>query len=341
MTHLLTARFPGVGSAYCSADGRISTSFHGFADRESPTPVDGSTIFPACSISKFVTALCVMQLHEQHVIDVNAPVNDHLRTWKLRTPQGEESSASVRALMSHTAGIIDGEDSFFGLRRGGPEVSLADILEGRTAYNNRPVRAEKPTGAAFEYSDAGYCVLQLLVREVTGMPYADAARKLIFAPLGLHSTFFAAPEYVAAHEARMATGYDGDGAPLPGRFPSYPDLAASGLWTTPEELVMLGRAFVAALHGEGSLLQQSSAREMAAPVQDFPWTGLGLFTSGGDILMSQGWGEHGQCMLKMNRRTQAVAAVMTNRNPEVDQAESGIEKLVDSLLAAVEYPHDI
>lgn len=75
---------------------------------------------------------------------------------------------------------------------------------------------------------------------------------------------------------------------------------------------------------------------MAAPLQAFPWAGLGLFVSGDDILMSQGWGEHGQCMLKMHRRTRAVAAVMTNRNPDADQAESGIEELVDSLLAAAE-----
>ena len=99
---------------------------------------------------------------------------------------------------------------------------------------------------------------------------------------------------------------------------------------------MLGRAFVSALHGEGSLLQPASAREMASPVPSFPWTGLGLFISSEDILMSQGWGEHGQCMMKMNRRTRTVAAVMTNRNPEADQAESGVERLVDSLLTQAE-----
>ena len=41
------------------------------------------------------------------------------------------------------------------MRIGAPEVSLLDILEGRTKYNNRPVRAEQPQGTAFEYSDAG------------------------------------------------------------------------------------------------------------------------------------------------------------------------------------------
>ncbi|MBR5033397.1 MAG: hypothetical protein IKX70_06990, partial [Treponema sp.] len=68
---------------------------------------------------------------------------------------------------------------------------------------------------------------------------------------------------------------------------------------------------------------------MATPVKDFSWTGLGLFIGGQDILVSQGWGENAQCMLKMNYRTKEISIVMTNRNPGLDQTESGIEWLVN------------
>ena len=44
-------------------------------------------------------------------------------------------------------------------------------------------------------------------------------------------------------------------------------------------------------------------------------------------------GENGQCMMKMNCRTREISVVMTNRNPGVDQAESGIEWLVNSRLS--------
>ncbi len=68
-----------------------------------------------------------------------------------------------------------------------------DILEGKTAYNNRPVRAEKPQGETFEYSDAGYCVLQQLLQEVMHQSFDGIVRDTLFHPLGLGSTFFAAP----------------------------------------------------------------------------------------------------------------------------------------------------
>ena len=332
MMQQLLARFPGVSCAWVDAVGCVRTQCQGLADRELNIPVREDAIFPASSISKFITALCVLKLQEQHRLDIDAPVNQYLRSWKLRTPDGDEGTATIRQLLSHTAGIIDGDDAFYGLRQGAEKITLLDILEGKTTYNNRPARQEQEPSTAFGYSDAGYCILQLLVEEITGEAFDRAAEALIFAPLGLTSTFFATCENVAAHAANMAAGYDGENLPLPGKVPYQPDLAASALWSTPAELLTIARAFIAAYKGEGDFLQAASAKAMAARVEKFPWTGLGLFMAGEDAVMSQGWGENGQCMLKMNLHTGAAAVVMTNRNPEVDQAESGVAALVDALM---------
>ena len=336
MIEQIIARFPGVSCAWMDAAGRVNTMCWGVADKECNLPVAGDTIFPACSISKFITAICVIKLQEQQSIDIDAPINAYLRRWKLRTPDGSESDATVRAILCHTAGVMDGEDAFYGLRRSNPEITLLDILEGRTSYNNRPVRAEKAPGTAFEYSDAGYCILQLLAEEVTGKNFDAVARMLVFDALELKNTFFASRKNVEYHEANatMATGYDGEGLSLPGKYPHQPDLEASALWSTPRELLAIAKAFIEAYHGRSTFLQEASAREMAKRVEKFPWTGLGVFPQGEDIIMSQGWGENGQCMLKMNLRTCAACAVMTNRNPETDQAESGVEWLVDSIMGS-------
>ena len=333
MKELIMDRFPGIGCAWVDASGKASAEYDGFADKENHIPVDEGTIFPACSISKFIAAICIMKLQEQELLSIDIPANQYLRQWKLLALDGTESDVSVRSILCHTAGILDGEVAFCGLRRGDPEISLMDILEGRTSYNNRPVRAEKHQGSAFEYSDAGYCVLQLLTQEVAHKPFDEIARDLLFAPLGLCSTFFATAANTPRFEDRMATGYDDSGLPIPGRFPQVPDLAASGLWSTPQELLAIAKGFAEAVNGKNSFLQPESAREMAKPVKDFPWTGLGVFIGGEDILVSQGWGETGQCMLKMNCRTGEISVVMTNRTPGVDQAESGVERLVDRIFS--------
>ena len=325
-------RFQGISCAYLNSSDKLITVYEGFADKESSIPVDENTIFPACSISKFITALCVMKANEKKMIDIDAPVNNYLSKWKLCTASGNKSDVSIRMVLCHVAGIVDGEDAFYGLRRTDPAIGLMDILEGRTSYNNRPVHVEKAPGTEFEYSDASYCVLQLLLKETTGKLFEDIAKEYIFDPLGLKQTFFASQENVAFYEKNyvMATGYDENGLPIPEKYPQIPDLAASGLWSTPKELLIIARNFVNACNGNSSLLKNKTAHEMVKPVERFPWSGIGLFMGGENEVISRGWGENGQSMLKINYRTGEIAAVMTNQNPGVDQTESGLEGLVNN-----------
>ena len=152
MKDQIIKRFSGIGCAWIDVAGNVGTEYFGFSDKEKQVHVDENTIFPACSISKFITAICVMKLHEKKLIDIDKPVNNYLQEWKLRTPDGTESKATIREILCHTAGILDGEDAFYGLRRGDPEITLIDILDGKTSYNNRLARAEKNPGTAFEYS---------------------------------------------------------------------------------------------------------------------------------------------------------------------------------------------
>ena len=294
--------------------------------------MDENTAFPACSISKFITAICIMKEYEQDRIDINKPVNIYLRKWKLLTSSGYESGASIRSLMNHTSGIIDGEDSFYGLRRSDKPVSLSDVLDGKTSYNKRPAREEKPHGTEFEYSDAGFCVLQMLLEDIVQKPFEVIAEEFVFAPLNLKKTFFASLTNLSCFEKKiaMATGYDENGKAIPGKYPQVPDLAASGLWSTPTDLLVLAREFTRACNRESTLLQASSALEMATPSDIFPWAGLGIFMDGENKLSISGWGENGQSRLKFNYKTGVAAAVMVNQNPGVEQSESGVEWLINN-----------
>ena len=65
-------------------------------------------------------------------------------------------------------------------------------------------------------------------------------------------------------------------------------------------------------------------------MENYPWVGLGVFLDGEDTVISKGWGENGQCMMKIHLQSGEISVVMTNKNPGVDQAESGVEWLTDS-----------
>ena len=75
MLEQILERFPGISCAYIDAAGKVTTEYYGVSEIEKNMAVDGDTIFPAYSMTKFVTAICLMRLHEENVIDIDAPVN--------------------------------------------------------------------------------------------------------------------------------------------------------------------------------------------------------------------------------------------------------------------------
>ena len=78
-------RRPAVGLAVgVVRDGRLELFHgHGLADIASNTPITEDTAFRIASITKLFTAVAVMQLWEQGLVDLDAPANDYLRAYKL------------------------------------------------------------------------------------------------------------------------------------------------------------------------------------------------------------------------------------------------------------------
>lgn len=316
--------FPGISVAYKKTENdAIHIESCGYADLAKNVKVTENTVFPACSISKFITAICVMKMKAMGLVKLNVDVNGYLKDWKVRSLNNETVCVTLEDLLSHTAGIIDGEDGFYGHRIGGEHISLIDILEGKTKYNTRSARVEKVPGKSFEYSDAGYCIVQMIIENITDKKYDKVIDEFVFRPLGMKNSFVGTEENLNLHKDRITTGYHRSGDVIEGGIPLCPDMAASAVWTTPSDLLLLAADFYSHLDHYG--------QEMLVGPKSFPWVGLGLFKDGRNVI-SQGWGENGQCILKINTETGAMGVVMTNMDPEVSQEESGLNKLIDSMI---------
>ena len=73
---------------------------HGVADVASKKPITEDTVFRIASITKTFTAIAVMQLWEQGLVDLDAPANDYLRTFRL-VPAKPSLPAGHRAAPPH------------------------------------------------------------------------------------------------------------------------------------------------------------------------------------------------------------------------------------------------
>ncbi len=99
-------RWPAVGLAVgVVGDGSLEFfSGHGLADIASNTPVTQDTVFRIGSVTKTFTAIAVMQLWEQGLVDLDAPANDYLRAYQLIPAKTTHRPATVRHLLTHTSG---------------------------------------------------------------------------------------------------------------------------------------------------------------------------------------------------------------------------------------------
>ena len=78
---------------------------HGVADVASGRPVGEHTVFRVGSLTKVLTAVAVMQLCEQGRIALDSPADDYLRAFRLVPTRPEFRPATVRHLLTHTAGV--------------------------------------------------------------------------------------------------------------------------------------------------------------------------------------------------------------------------------------------
>ncbi|MEM1437034.1 MAG: serine hydrolase domain-containing protein [Pseudomonadota bacterium] len=230
----------------------------GSADRNGGRPVTTRTRFQAASISKPITALAALLLMESGQLDIDRPVQDYLRRWTLpATELTEGSPVTVRRILNHTAGLS--VPGFPGYDPAGPVPTVLDVLSGRG--NTEAVRVGYAPGSAWQYSGGGYTVLQVLLEDVTGEPFAVLLDRLVLTPLEMRRSTFAQPPPAWFH-AKAAVGYRADGERVAGGAHIYPEQAAAGLWTTPSELARYLLAVRISARGEAGLLDRNTVGAM-------------------------------------------------------------------------------
>ena len=72
-------------------------------------PVERDTLFQVASLGKWLTAWGVMALVEEGRIDLDAPVSTYVTRWQLPASEFDADGVTIRRLLSHTAGLDDGE----------------------------------------------------------------------------------------------------------------------------------------------------------------------------------------------------------------------------------------
>ncbi len=225
-----------------------------------PAPTDH---FRVGSITKTFTALTVLTLVDDGLIDLDAPVSDYVARLSI------DDRITVRDVLQHSSGLPDPFDVQPDLlttlvddptRQWSPEDMTNLAVAGELAF---------PPGERFAYSNTNYTVLGVMIEEVTGTSYHEAVRQRIIGPLAMPGTYLAGfedgPEVFGGY-----ISFRGSDEPLEFDFTSIATAswASGGMVSTARDLHTMFSALFA-----GEIISQDLVNEMTAN----PTDGFGIW----------------------------------------------------------------
>lgn len=284
--------------------------------------VNRETLFEAASTTKLLASVIVLRLIEEGRLDPDKDVNEYLKSWKIEENKfTEERKVTLRLLLTHRSGL-NRPDGGFDLEEGSVP-SLVQVLKGEAPARNHAAIVEYVPGTKHQYSNFGFLVVQLLLEDVLGKPFAQIAEESVFVPLGMERSTLVHPLKGEFRENLIAP-HNMEGKPHErGQHPTA--LAQGGLITTPKDLALLAIELMKAYQGQSDrLLTQKAARQMFRIElgldykQFFGFTGqgLGVFLAGEGEYLYVAYPGHNDpganCMFIGSPATGKSAVIMTN-----------------------------
>jgi CubicO group peptidase (beta-lactamase class C family) len=306
-------KVPGVSIAVVDSGQIVWAKGFGVKETGTTDSVTPTTMFQAASISKPVAATAMLRLVEDGKLNLDQDVNVYLTSWKV--PENKYTKVhkpTLRRIVSHNAGFT--VHGFPGYAAGDSLPTVPQILDGKKPANTGPVRIDTTPGMLWRYSGGGITVEQLAMMDVTGEPFAALVKRLVLDPVGMTNSTYEQP-FPEALRSQSSAAHEKDGTMTPGRWHTYPEQAAAGLWTTPTDLLKWALSIASAWEGGGKtgVLSNDMAKRMltvtAAP------SGLGpmLGGRGKGFYFEHGGANQGfRCQLIYFPEIRKGAAVMTN-----------------------------
>ena len=157
---------------------------YGVTDLRTLHPIDASTNFRLASVTKQFTATAIMLL----VHDGKLHYDDHLTDFFPDFP-AYGKAITVRNLLNHTSGLPDYEDILTAQYPNTPDEKVPQIHDaGVLKLLEQQSVGKFPPGSKWDYSNAGYATLAMIVEKVSGKPFGQFLQERIFTPLQMTNT---------------------------------------------------------------------------------------------------------------------------------------------------------
>lgn len=187
---------PGLSIAIVQKDETIYQKGFGYSNIESKKPVTSESLFEIGSNSKAFTALGILKLQSEGLINLEDEVTKYI-PWLIVKRQGKEVPIKLEELLHHTSGL-----PFRTIDK--LPISDKDNALEETVKTLINIELDSIPGEWYQYATINYDVLGLVIEKVTGSTYEEYIEENIIKPMGLNNTYLFHNENI---DKNLAQGY--------------------------------------------------------------------------------------------------------------------------------------
>lgn len=176
---------------------------YGYANVENKIKDDENTIYDLGSVTKTMTAIAILKLHDEGKLSIYDRVDKYIPDFV----NDNTDNITIINLLNHTSGMsanlgrFDDEGNGIVLPTSDP-ISLEKLVD-----KFRTSKLKSKPGQKFEYNNYAYTLLAYIIEKVSGMDYSTYLQKEIFAKIGMPNSF-----YKLDLLKKPAIGYSGIGS---------------------------------------------------------------------------------------------------------------------------------
>lgn len=275
--------------------------------------VEDTSLFEAGNQGSAFLPTLIFQRVREGKLDLDTDINRYLKSWKVpESALNVRHPVTLRHLLAHRSGFV--YHKYYGYSPDKPVPTLTQVLKGEAPSQTPATKVETVPGTKFNLASENYVVLQQILEDVTGKPYAQLVREKIFTPLGMKHSAFDLQDKIGDFGLPVS-GHEDAGKPME-KLPVYPETAASGLWTTAQDFALfLGDILHAYKGDKDCLLTPIEAKMMFAPIATEHSMGFGRYEQSKSAYLY--WGGNAQGFysnLTANLDTGDGIVVLMNRN---------------------------
>jgi CubicO group peptidase (beta-lactamase class C family) len=191
---------PGLSLAVVKDGQIVYQEGFGMADVPRNIPATADTVYNTFSMVKSMTAVAVLQLQEQGLLNIDDPVTDYLPFFKVQYPSEDSETVTTRHLLNHSSGLSNNMPELIGWIHfdGDPEWNQTELIKEKLP--DYADLAYEP-GSKGIYTNVGYMVLSAVIEAVSGQTYQQYMIDHIFKPLGMDQTSWTYTEATISNEA--------------------------------------------------------------------------------------------------------------------------------------------